>query len=186
MQKIKLFTAQPLCVVQELQKNGIIYPRPAYSDPEMSDEFIVSYRWLYEKMKSMDKKMNKCDGGMFWAHLTDESEHYQGYLIEMEKPLEELIISDYMMWHSPLNNSPVMLNDSEEYLYDTSRPTYLEDKIKSWDRMLEIKIVDGIVYNSDRVIALYNEDIEPSFQACFTSITLKDVVSITKINHKKE
>lgn len=181
---MRLFTAQPLCVIEQLQLDGFIYPRSIQEDINEYAEFKTAYAWLYQKMISMNKKIYINNGGMFWAHLnSEESQYYKGYLIELEKPLDEIIISDYMMWHSPLNNQPVVLNDSEDYMYDESKEGYLERKIKSWDRILDIKIEGNVVSPSENILTLQDEESETIYQACFTSIFIKDVVSITKINH---
>lgn len=183
---MKLYTVQPQEVINELNKNSIVYPF-SIQDSKNPDDVLykLPYQWLYNQMKIMGKDMGKNDGGMFWAHNRKSDCRYykKGYLIELEKPINQVIVSDYGLWHSPLNNGPVVNEEKDfdywESLRDKESTDYLYE---SWKRILDIRITKKHrVKPGEFIKKCYQKGETITYQTCFTYIEAKDIISINVV-----
>ena len=126
--RLKLWTMQPVEVYDILLRDGIFRCDPS-KIPEPS--FANSYGWL---MDQLDKKCKKPDNVQLpiWAWFRFNKMEKKPDLrhncygmrgekmvcLELDVPDEEVLLSDFDLWHHPLNNW---------WLDDCFRPDYNED-----------------------------------------------------------
>ena len=157
---MKLWTLQPIEVWEELQQKGVFICNPEKAELLTDDlDFKNSYDWLVEEM---EKRVGKRPEGVtypIWAWHTRKwlrkkpdlresgpGERGAAYVcLEIEKPENEVLLSDYDAWHFVMNNW--FLNDSkseEEWKvideWFDSLPKYKQDleKSKSWQKIFDI------------------------------------------------
>lgn len=125
---MKLWTIQPKLIHDKLMKDKCIY----YSNKQHVDEdFIDGYEWLISEMeKRVGKKpFEDCYPVWAWyqynsiksakpdlrrsAHLPEGTE---GVRLTIEKPDNEVLLSDFDLWHNPLCYKGFIGNSEEETL----------------------------------------------------------------------
>lgn len=97
--------------------------------------FEKEYKWLQKQMR---KRIKYEDDNLLWVWVSKPdlrcSGHLQrgtkGVLLEIELPIEDVLISDFMSWHCVLNDFPIELYDNENI-----------DKEKSWERIFDIELM---------------------------------------------
>ena len=158
---MRLWTIQPIEVWEEMNRLGyyVCNPKKAIyiSDKEVS--FKESYDWL---IPEMEKRIGKRPNGVsypVWAWHTRDWQYKKpdlrqaGYdtpgtkcvCIELEVPDNEVVLSDYDVWHFILNDwyFDNSMNeeewDSKHKYYDRLSPEKkLEKKLKSWQGVFNI------------------------------------------------
>ncbi|MEO0877381.1 MAG: DUF3841 domain-containing protein, partial [Bacteroidota bacterium] len=111
---MKLWTIQDEKGWNELQSKGVLRGKREFINPE----FKHGYDWMREQMKTRLCRTYAHDEYPVWAwyqyngstrkrpdlrfsgHLPQGT---NGYRIEIEKPYEEVLLSDFMLWHYPLS-----------------------------------------------------------------------------------
>lgn len=186
---MKLYTVQSQCVVDELNKSGIVYPLSIQATDEY-ENFKKAYAWMYHSMKLFRKDMGLGNGGMFWSfHKKNDCKYYkgQGLLLEIQKPIEEILVSNHEMWHCVLNNSPI---ETDEKSYDFFDEHIKNNKIqkdiyllRNWRKILDLKITKNHrIKPGPYIIDWFESDKPTNYQACFTFLKISDVVSINSWN----
>ena len=133
---MKLWTMQPVEVYDILVKDGVFRCDPA-KIPEPS--FADSYGWLMDQLDKKDKKPENVQLPIWAWFRFDKMEkkpdlRHSCYgtrgdkmvCLEIEIPDEKVLLSDFDLWHFPLNNW---------WLDDCFRPDYNEedyDKAHEW------------------------------------------------------
>lgn len=116
---MRLWTIQGIEIYEQLVKEGVTYcTKPAWGD---EDNFVYAYHWMAEQMR---KRIGEppIEGIEYplWAWYQydsakknkpprspkDVSEGVSAYM-EIEIPEDEVLLSDFDDWHSPLNRGPV-------------------------------------------------------------------------------
>lgn len=116
---MRLWTIQGIELYEQLVKEGVTYcTKPAWDDEE---NFMYAYHWMAEQMR---KRIGEppIEGIKYplWAWFQydsakknkpprspkDVSEGVSAYM-EIEIPEDEVLLSDFDDWHSPLNRGPV-------------------------------------------------------------------------------
>jgi len=154
---MRLWTVQPYCVYETLQSDGIFRCIPELSSNLIYKDFVNAYDWLSKEMK--ERIGNPPEGVKYpiWAWFRVEGENKKpdmrkfaykvsekSVVLEIEIPDIDVLLTDYTMWHSVLNDS---LNFKVNYVEDISYEEWnilsekeLEGrtlyKEKSWKRVI--------------------------------------------------
>lgn len=132
---MKLWTMQPVEVYEELQKK-LIFRCDVSKIPEPS--FVEKYDWLIQYLNKKHTKPQDVDYPI-WAWYRFNGKEKKPDLrhscygcrgekmvcLELEIPDEHVLLSDFDLWHFPLNNW---------WLYDCFKPDFGE---KEWDEAHE-------------------------------------------------
>ena len=158
---MRLWTIQPVEVLEEINRLGyyICNPKKAMYISDKEVNFKSSYDWL---IIEMEKRIGKRPNGVsypVWAWHTRDWQYKKpdlrqaGYdtpgtkcvCIELEVPDNEVVLSDYDVWHFILNDwyFDNSMNeeewDSKHKYYDRLSPEKkLEKKLKSWQGVFNI------------------------------------------------
>lgn len=158
---MRLWTIQPVEVLEEINRLGyyICNPKKAMYISDKEVNFKSSYDWL---IIEMEKRIGKRPNGVsypVWAWHTRDWQYKKpdlrqaGYdtpgtkcvCIELEVPDNEVVLSDYDVWHFILNDwyfDNSMNEDeweSKHKYYDRLSPEKkLEKKLKSWQGVFNI------------------------------------------------
>lgn len=187
---MRLWTIQGIEIYEQLVKEGVTYcTKPAWGD---EDNFVYAYHWMAEQMR---KRIGEppIEGIEYplWAWYQydsakknkpprspkDVSEGVSAYM-EIEIPEDEVLLSDFDDWHSPLNRGPVRnwkeiwkkidLQDkiAGRSLDFMDYPQDLRQEIEdSWEGIFELNIREkGVRHKRNKSIqatfwALYPENI---------------------------
>lgn len=140
---MKIYSIQPLEVYKLLLHDKVLQAKPNFAlDGLENCDFRRSYAWLTKQM--IDKKV-KGNIQIFpfwgWAYREDkarpdlrlERTHKPQVMLTLEIPDNEVLISDYDLWHCVLNNFYISVDN---YNYDTNKSRNKQAGIeKSWNRI---------------------------------------------------
>ena len=157
---MKLWTIQPVEVWEEMQKTGCYICDPAKADLLSEDDgFVRGYNWL---IKQMETKIGPRPNDVkypVWAWHTRNWLHKKpdlretGYgtrgrkcvCLEIEKPDEDVLLSDFDAWHAVLNKWYLddSANEAEwELIHEwfDGLPIETKNRIKeeSWQKIFDI------------------------------------------------
>ena len=158
---MRLWTIQPVEVLEEINRLGyyICNPKKAMYISDKEVNFKSSYDWL---IIEMEKRIGKRPNGVsypVWAWHTRDWLHKKpdlrqaGYdtpgtkcaCIELEIPDNQVVLSDYDLWHYVLNDWYFDNSKNEDEweskhkYYDSLSPEKkLQKKLKSWQSMFDI------------------------------------------------
>jgi hypothetical protein len=122
---------------------------PAFiGEDDDRDDWIFQYDWMREQM---GKRLTDYSGDYpVWAYFKKPNMRQTQFfgepvvLVEAEVPRSRMLISDFDLWHTPLNNWYCARTEAEADAYDARHaggtgPTYRNPEIiASWDRIFEI------------------------------------------------
>lgn len=194
---MRLYSYQPVWVYEQLKQTG--YWRPSGTKNRMEDAldtpdevcpFILSYQWLGEFMQtkgisSLRPVQSVMD--MVWAWAEEPERHPDGsssfysvphVLLELEVSENRVLLSDFDVWHHPLNLWPVAPYEEVNAFMDTfdwsqrSLPEGLAILKESWPRVADLPYCAAIIQADDPTH-------QQSIQATLFDICLKDVVKAT-------
>lgn len=205
-------TIQPQSMLSEIKKEGIVYARADFEQYEPSLTswgFSNAYDWMKEQMinKGVPPENNSQD--LFWAWAwsgdlgkkdidlrTRKSHNLKGQMVlTLEK--DDILLSDFELWHYVLNYWPIALSSKEEKFWnklsETKNNFYknkplknkeLDDKIRqTWQNIFQVEEEkDYFIYNFSKSVRKYLELKKIVTQATFWSIKESDIVSIKLIN----
>ena len=162
---MRVWTIQPVDVMEEINRKGFYVCNPDkamyISDPEVS--FKDSYDWL---VKEMYKRVGSAPSGVsypVWAWYSRDWKHKKpdlrnaGYdtpgtrcvCIELEIPDNEVLLSDYDLWHYVLNKWWIDDSTCEEEWdrnqdwFDSLSVDYREKlKVDSWSKIFDLTPVN--------------------------------------------
>ena len=153
-----LWTMQPLNVYEMIQRTGVYRCDPARSSM-IRMEFTEQYDWLAEKMSERIGPPPKGVKYPVWAWYVQNSKRHKpdlrserwGYgpggtaytCLEVDIPDDQVLLSDFDMWHVPLNNG--LISDSEEedaaqevYYNSLSEEQKKAYRDKNWERIFDV------------------------------------------------
>lgn len=157
---MRLWTMQPVEVYDILMRDGIFT-----CDPEKVPEpsFCDRYAWLNKKLDEKDKKPSEVDYPI-WAWYRFDSKEKKPDLrhscygmrgdkmvcLELEVPDEKVLLSDFDLWHFPLNNwwlddcfHPGYGDDesdkAHEWFNGLTKEEQQVEKEKSWEQIFNIE-----------------------------------------------
>lgn len=170
-----LWTIQPIEVWKEIQNTGIYRCDPALTTLDMDDE----YKWLIAKM--VDRIGPPPEGVQYpvWAWYKQNGKHHKPDLrserwdygpgdedytcIEVEIPDEQVLLSDFDVWHLILNHS--LISDTEEedreqeamyeMMQSEQQASYRD---KNWERVFDVSpLNNGWITRGDWIQATFWE-----------------------------
>jgi hypothetical protein len=123
---IELWTIQPPEVLSIIEKNGIYFANSDF----VSEEYKYAYNWMMNKMNErIDYKPENKNIVPIWAWYQFEnnkkrkpdlrrSNHLvtgrEGYRMLLHKQPNEVLLSDFLLWHFPLNDFGYIPNDKKD------------------------------------------------------------------------
>lgn len=149
---MRLWTLQPEWVYEILKKDGVFVCDPSKSTMLQFDGFEKAYRWMTNQMI---KQIGPPPAGVsipIWAWHTTYWKHrrpdlrrteFRSYTepmlcIEIEKPDNEVLLSDEENWHFVLNDRYISDNEKDYNDFD-SLPEQQQKQLKekSWKRIFD-------------------------------------------------
>lgn len=113
---MRLWTLQDPAFFDTLHKRGVL--RTDGRKIEEGPYYRAQYRWMMRQMREREKGTGK--RYPLWFHdqkIDMRGVHGPGgrkfLRVEVEVPEERALVSDYMLWHSPLNNSLLAVTEAE-------------------------------------------------------------------------
>jgi len=196
MKPMKLWSIQTRAAWEQLQREGVLYGTYKYAE----SDFIAAYQWLSQQML-MKLPAPTCSTAQLpvWAwyqyrnvkkHQPDlrESSHLprgtQGVRIKLVKENQEVLFSDFDLWHYVLNYwyLPTTLSDGEQFeallsqqglSFHDSKPLP-EAKFHSMIEQSWQKIFDFSWTNEDIAYPITQK----SIQATFWELRLEEVQQV--------
>lgn len=174
---MKLWTMQPLCVWEDIQRTGVYRCDPARS--RMFPYLGECYAWLARKMAERVGPPPEGVAYPVWAWYKQDGRHKKPDLrnerwacgeedtgftcIALELPPERVLLSDFDIWHIILNDG--LISDTEEEgraqeafyeaLDGEQKRAY---KDKNWERVFDVSTLDnGWTLRGDCVQATFWE-----------------------------
>lgn len=191
--KVSLWSFQPVNVVEQLKRGETFICNPEKSELLQSEQgtpyqdFHRSYEWISEKLS---QKFEKPDNVSFpiWSwyktygkyekpDLRQFSMYDNNYsLIELSYNENEVLLSNFDLWHNVINNSycAVTTIEEEESLYTESQ--------KYFDELLFNSSQKQIEESWESIFNIEKEENNSFIQACTWLIKPENVVKIHKIN----
>ena len=149
---MRLWTIRNPKEVSILQKNGVLTTDKTY----IEQDFISAYNWMSMKLNSIDKKPSHCNYPIWAWKCYDKSRFCKPdlrlrwgtkakeelYLIELEIPDKKVLLSEYHLWHSVLDNNYIAYSEDDELLCKLDKSWHgesLGDSIQAvfWELKLE-------------------------------------------------
>lgn len=115
------------------------------------EDLVSPYKWMYSQMT---KRIKDFDNSMIWVWTERPDLRRSGYLNKGEKGVlleigideEQVLLSDFEMWHNVLMDMPITIYDDEDI-----------EKEKSWERIFDFDIGEKIYKEADKE---FNRDIQ--------------------------
>ena len=162
---IKLYTVQPICVYNQLIRDKVFIADPIQSsfyhpDNEDDENFVRAYDWLIKEMKTrLPKKPRDAKIPIWgWYRYCGENKlDLRRYgkvkkpycVLEIDKPKNEVLLSDFTDWHNVLNDYYLPQNgpdDEIEKLCDEYDQLVIHNpkkakalKLESWRNVFNIE-----------------------------------------------
>lgn len=210
-----LWTIQPYNLWEDFQKEKIFYtkkPLHLYDKEWSTFEWRMSYAWMIVQMR---KRIGPAPKGIKWPvwawfqyldstkrkpdlRYSEFKKHEKSVRIEIEIPDDEVLLSDYSLWHLPLNKGPIyktMKEDKdfdrrlEEFIgielhkYPSNKPypePFHSEMLKSWELIFEMKKFTRSKYCGVDTFK------EKMIQATFWKFTIDQVRDFTVFGGKNE
>ena len=193
---MKLWTIQTTEIYDTLQKNGVVY---CDRESWFCQEYRDMYDWMANEMRKHigippQKKVRYPIWA--WYQYTSrkkprppissnmlDSDQKEGVMLEIEIPDDKVLLSDFGLWHVPLNGHPISDDKKLMKRFDAFRAVhggscdfedYPED-LKS-DIMVTWSVIFDLRTKLRRWVAkaMWNR----SIQACFWELKLEQVVEV--------
>lgn len=157
---MRLWTIQKLEVMESLERDGVYRMNTELCE---NHEFFDAYNWLNKHLEQKDSKPKNVSYPIWAWYRYNKKEkkpdlRESGYekrgtkcvCLELEVPDEQVLLSDFNNWHYVLNDSWFDDSNNEEEWealhneYDKlSRSEKESLKIKSWDKIFDIELVEN-------------------------------------------
>lgn len=195
---MKLWTIQSLELYENLLKNEVIYADPARINWLKEGNFALAYDWLIAEMEQRlgKRPLPNCYPIWAWYQWQDSQKRkpdlrFRGIgnkdeksvLLEIEKADNQVLLSDFGLWHSVLNEYCITDNELEDDLFNqtlaragidfsdkNAYPTELRQQmIESWQKIFDMS------YCSEYSSQPFEQK---SIQATFWSLSLWEIKSV--------
>jgi len=190
---MRLWTIQTIDFYEELNENKIITVKQSYTEKN----FIDSYNWMIEKM--VQKIGNRSENNFpIWAWYQYQSKQKRkpdlrhsvffpkgtkGVRIEIEKDQKDVVLSDFELWHYPLNKWFIGENEKSAIAFENeisklglnqfkfdSYPQKIKLKIiESWDKIFDLKFDDPYYTQPEN---------DKCLQATFWEIRKEEIINV--------
>lgn len=201
---MRLWTFQTTEFYENLQKNGI-----AYCDREswFCQEYRAMYDWMADQMREyIGNPPNPEMRYPLWAwyqYISRKkpkppvspnmlaSNQKEGVMLEIEIPDDEVLLSDFGLWHVPLNGYPI--SDDKRLLkrlkvfrelnggscdFEDYPEVFQHDIMVTWSAIFDLRTKLGKCVAK----AMWNR----SIQACFWELKLEQIVNVQYIEREKK
>ena len=200
---MRLWTIQGIEIFEQLQRDGVAYcSKPTWSDDE---KFMKAYRWMADEMRQRigEPPIKEIKYPMWaWYQYNsakskkpsrswlDIQEGVSAYM-EIEIPVNEVLLSDFMNWHNVLNQYTLtnwkriekkidlLEKEVDRSLSFDDYPVEIQKEIeKSWEAIFDLDRRDkevGRTYKRNR-----------SIQATFWMLKPENVISVEFLERKGE
>ena len=198
---MRLWTIQGIAIYEQLQNEGIAYcTKPYWGDDHV---FSRAYIWIAEQMRRRigEPPIAGIEFPMWaWYQYNSaknkkppRSPHYvsEGVsaFMEIEIPDNQVLLSDFISWHSPLNEGP--LNDWKRIFKETDRLDKEAGRILSFDEY-PLNLQKDIEKSWEGVFDLdtRNKDLgrthkrNRSIQATFWALKPEHIISVEFLERK--
>ena len=192
---MRLWTIQGIEIFKQLEHDGIAYcAKPLWGDKPI---FVYAYKWMSEQMRLRigEPPVDGIDYPM-WAWFQYDSakkrkpprspkdipEGISAYM-EIEVPDNEVLLSDFNLWHAPLNQSAIidwkhigkdidkLEKEAGRLLSFDEYPTEIRDRIeKSWEAIFDLELRNRDVGRRHKR--------NRSIQATFWALKKEHIVSV--------
>ncbi|WP_346354702.1 DUF3841 domain-containing protein [Azotosporobacter soli] len=172
--KLQLWTIQSLAAWQELERDGVLWCRPVVAEIA----FLAAYQWMRDEMIARIGPPPHEDAYPLWAWYHWHGDHqpkpdmrYSGQLppgtpgmrIEFSIPAEQVVLSDFILWHHVLNGWYLGESLADDAAFElerqrrglrypmghTKKDGDLEGRVRdSWQRIFALNWVDPDQYLS--------------------------------------
>lgn len=192
---MKLWTIQPISWYEKLQVEGVIYGDTSLAN--IDKNMLFAYNWITNQMEQRisSKPFGNCTPIWAWYQYRNQIKNKpdlrcshlpkgtKGVRIEFEKQENEVLLSDYDLWHYPLNYWCIHDNEKEDNAFDEllkneninfiDREKYtpiLKSKVEnSWHKVFDMNYHNNYSANKKE---------NKSIQATFWKLSLDDVVKV--------
>lgn len=192
---MKLWTIQPIFWYEKLLENGFIYGDANLSN--VDNNFLYAYTWLMQQMENKVSKKPFEKASPIWAWHQYRSEQKKrpdlrsshlakgtkGVRIEFNKNENEVLLSDYDLWHHPLNYWCIHDNEKQENAFDKLLETekvnfidkenytlILKNKVEeSWHKIFDL--------NYATEYAAHKKE-QKSIQATFWKLYVEEIIKV--------
>ncbi len=192
-----LWTIQNYEVWEELQKTGKFCPKLDY----VEDIFIPSYKWLIEQMEMRlkNKPLNAETPLWAWYQWNNEKKKKpdlrykrhlpygsKGILLTCDIADDQVLLSDFHLWHYVLNYWYLPLNKDDAELFEKDlinqgltpnmkpipEKVYHKRIVESWERIFDLALEDNEGYSTEK------SKKDKSIQATFWELDINQVKDI--------
>ena len=197
---MKLWTIQTIEFYDALQKNGVVH---CDRESWLCREYREMYDWMADEMrKRIGNPPNPDVRYPLWAwyQYTSrkkpkppvspsilDSDQEEGVILEIEIPDNEVLLSDFGLWHVPLNGHPISDDKTLMRRFDAFRATHggscdFEDYPEELQH--DIMVTWSVIFDLRTRLrqwiakAMWNR----SIQACFWQLKLEQVVKVDFIH----
>lgn len=201
---MQLWTFQGIEIYDQMMREGITY----CSKPTMGDNenFMYCYRWMAQQMRERigEPPLSNIEFPM-WAWYQYHSRKKRkptlscwdipqgkSVFMEIELPSEQVLLSDFSMWHSPLNFTPV--KDFKRIWKKMEQQDKLAGKMLDFfDYPLELQqeiadswtdVFDFSRRDKSDKYGLHTSKRNRSIQATFWALRPSDVVDVIFFEHE--
>lgn len=130
---MRLWTIQPFDWYETLMSDGVIYAKAEFIEWLNDDNFKVAYHWLMGQMTHKIGKPPMPDVYPIWAWYQWQNakqkkpdlrfggigiKGQKSVLLEIEKSDDEVLLSDFDLWHCVLNEWHIADNEQESDWFD--------------------------------------------------------------------
>lgn len=185
-EKIRLYTFQEHDDMKEFEYMDYFSGNKEKINKAWEEEGgYISWALSYEFMcRSMKARIPNYSGDYpIWAWVKRPDRHQKRretkiardenkdvYLITIEIPRSRVLLSDFGMWHCPLNNGGIFLNGEDD---DDDHQPIWKDVIESWNHIFDIE--------RDNKQLLKEFGVCDRIQACVDRVYHHEVVSIKQL-----
>lgn len=195
---MKLWTIQPIEFYNKLISNGEIYSSEKYANSDFDD----AYKWIIKQMENRIGNRPSPNTYPIWAWYQYKNEKSKrpdlresrflpkgtkGVRIEFEKPENQILLSDFNLWHFPLNYWHIadnknqelefdkLLKDSKVKFIDTEKyPSQLKTIVEnSWNKIFDMS------YDCENVSEKFSDK---AIQATFWSLKSSEITKVDFFN----
>ncbi|MCT4664928.1 MAG: DUF3841 domain-containing protein [Flavobacteriales bacterium] len=196
-EKLLLYTIQPLEWYEKLLKEGIIYGDSQAEGYNMF-EFDEPYTWMRNQMVQRVGAPKKEGAVPIWAwyhydnakktkpdlrHTGLVEKGKKGIRVGFLKNREEVLLSDFELWHIPLNNGNIAGSEEEDNAFEEfakkfeyvlwdmkTYPKELKTAVeKTWERIFDMD------FDNEYATRPFEKK---SIQATFWSLSLAEIVEV--------
>lgn len=194
--KIRLWTIQDASGWNELLSKGVLIAKEEFVDPD----FKSGYDWMRFQMNEQIGHPCEKDQYPIWSWYQSVNEkkkrpdlresHYltqgtTGYRIEIEKAPEDVLLSDFELWHTPLSYKSFIADSELEFLefeqellreFGTDSFLELPKNVKrrvekSWEKIFDMGF--DVKYFAKPFA-------EKQIQATFWELNIDDIIKVDK------